>query len=82
MNYENFSAYLMTPTQPHGHTFHTSRDCGRLSGARKIVDRGKGYVTYHEAEPCPVCHDTCRECGVVLPAGYLCDDCDTVVVHD
>ena len=20
----------------------------------------------------------CRECGVELPVGYLCDDCDTV----
>jgi len=24
----------------------------------------------------------CRECNAELGAGYLCDDCDTVVVHD
>jgi len=26
--------------------------------------------------------DHCRECGRDLDAGYLCDDCDTVTVHD
>jgi hypothetical protein len=25
--------------------------------------------------------DSCNECGQPLGAGYLCDDCDEVVVH-
>ena len=24
-------------------------------------------------------NDTCRECGVKLGSGYLCDDCDSVI---
>lgn len=45
------------------------------------------YCRYHcfgdgHAEDCPRGGDRCRECGVELGAGYLCDECDTVVGWD
>lgn len=76
MNYENYRHHYMTQTNTRLNRFHATADCERLTTANGVKDRAVSYVTYHEAEPCPVCHDTCKECDRVLPAGYICDDCE------
>ena len=46
----------------------------RNAGSDNVPDTRLGG----QGEPVPV--DRCRECGVELGAGYLCDDCDRVEV--
>jgi len=48
----------------------------RKSGAEKVPeDRLKPQPQVRSV-------DKCRECGVTLGAGYLCDDCDEVTFVD
>lgn len=44
---------------------------------------GSGSVPTHrlgEQGDCTGAH--CRECGVKLGAGYLCDECDTIEIDE
>jgi hypothetical protein len=68
--------------------YHSSRTCYHFDTDCTLLknddpnERDWSYVEHHDLRPCSRCaEDHCRECGRDLGAGYLCDDCDEVVVH-